>query len=117
MTDKDKKYYQRRYEDFVWTLEQCGVFLTEEDDITIGNCIFENFDIGVRSALSDVVLEMLKDNFMICEEISVKCVELRNKTVGIFDRDELRNINAVKNAAAWREVLELSDEIKSMLYY
>lgn len=117
MSDKYRAFNQKRYDWFVSTLEECGTFLLNADDTTIETCIFLDFDIDVRCCLCDENLEFFTDNFMIYEDIRIKCVELRNKAVKAFDNYNLRSVNAVRNSPEWREILKLSDEIKGMLYY
>lgn len=117
MSEKYNSFNQKQYERFVYTLEECGVFLINADDDIIEKCIFGDFDIDVRCHLSDSELELFMDKCMIYEDIRKKCVELRNKTVDIFNNDEFRSVNAVRTSREWRYILELSDEIKGMLYY
>ena len=117
MRNKYSTFNQKRYERFVHTLEECGTFLINADDDTIERCIFEDFDIDVRCFLCDSELEFFTDCFMIYEDIRIKCVELRNKAVEAFENDNLRSINAVRASSEWREILKISDEIKSMIYY
>ena len=117
MRNKYSTFNQKRYEWFANTLEECGTFLINADDDIIKGRIFEDFDIDVRCHLSDSELQFFMDSCMIYEDIRKKCVQLRNKAVEVFENNELRSVNAVRTSKAWREILELSDEIRSMLYY
>ena len=99
---------------FVDTLQKCGVHLLTMDDEYIGYCIFEEFDGGAISFLHEDSLLKLREAGLITESISQKSAELRSKFMALENTDQW-NVNSVKCSKAWREVLELSDEIKSLL--
>ena len=107
-----------RYERFVYALNQCGKFLLNSDDKIIETCIFEDFDIGLRGDISDENLEIFIDEGWINEEIMEKCLQLRTLFFNISEEQSLLwNPHAVKKSKEWLEILNLSDEIKSLLYY
>lgn len=115
-----EKIYQleeNRYYRFVATLQECGLFLLDENDIMIETSIFEDFDIDVRSNLCKDNLNFLLENGWINQIIFQKCTQLYDKFCAIQKNfPEIWNINAIKTASQWHEILLLSDEIKSMLY-
>ena len=116
----DKYYYliEKRYTGFKYILEQCGCFLLNVDENDIEYHIFEEFDIGVRTYMYDDMLELFLENGLIDENIEQKCRLLRNLFVYIEPNyQELWNVESVKTSKVWQEILELSDEIKSLLYY
>lgn len=116
--DKYQTAKENRYQRFVFTLQQCGKFLVDAADETIETCIFEDFDIGVRGDICDENLELFVCEGWINEEIKEKCLELRSLFLNIYTKQpQIWNIQSVRTSMAWREVLELSDEIRSMLYY
>lgn len=118
MIDKLRNINEERYHRFVFTLNQCGSFLVDEKDECIETCIFENFDVGIRSDISDENLEIFIDEGWIDENIKEKCLRMRRLFLDIeVNQKNIWNIESVKVSDKWKEILELSDEIKSILYY
>lgn len=116
MVDKYQKVRKDMYDRFVFTLNQCGEFLLKARDEVIETCIFEDFDIGVRSDMCDNNLDIFIEEGWIDEEIKEKCYRLRNLFLNLQEKSQIWNIQSVKTSKEWRAVLELSDEIKAMLY-
>ena len=118
MSNKYEKIKEDRYQRFVFTLNQCGKFLLDATDEDIETCIFEDFDIGVRGDICDDNLEIFIDEGWIDEEIKEKCLQLRSLFLAIqTEQSQIWNIQSVRISKVWLEILELSDEIKSLLYY
>lgn len=118
MSDKYDKVKEDRYRRFVFTLQQCGQYLVNASDDTIETCIFEDFDIGIRGDISDENLELFIYEGWIDEEIKEKCLKLQSLFLNIHNKHpQIWNIQSVRTSGIWREVLELSDEIRSLLYY
>ncbi|MDE5753756.1 MAG: hypothetical protein K2H89_04350 [Oscillospiraceae bacterium] len=115
-----EKFYQleeNRYYRFVATLQECGLFLLNQDETFIGTYIFEDFDIDSRSNLYMDNLKYLLENGWINDAILQKAIQLHDKfCIMQVDFPELWNVNAIKTAPEWHEILSISDEIKSMLY-
>lgn len=118
MQNKYKRIKEDRYERFEYVLNQCGKFLLNSNDKIVETCIFEDFDIGLRGDISDENLEIFIEEGWINEEIMEKCLQLRALFLNIAEKQSmLWSPQAVKNSKEWLEILNLSDEIKSMLYY
>ena len=118
MLNKYEKLREDRYQRFVYTLNQCGKFLLNSTDEVIETCIFEDFDIGVRGDMCDDNLEIFIEEGWIDEEIKEKCLQLRSLFLNVQSgQSQIWNIQSVRTSKVWLEVLELSDEIKSLLYY
>lgn len=118
MSDKYYSVKEDRYRRFVFTLQQCGKFLVDASDDTIETCIFEDFDIGIRGDLCDENLDLFIYEGWISEEIKSKCLKLQSLFLNIHSKQpQIWNIQSVRTSEIWREVLELSDEIKALLYY
>ena len=118
MLDKYERVKEDRYQRFVYALQQCGKFLMTASDETIETCIFEDFDIGIRGDICDENLELFIYEGWINEEIKDKCLKLQSLFFNIHNKHpQIWNIQSVRTSKVWREVLELSDEIKSLLYY
>ena len=99
---------------FVDTLQKCGIHLLEMSDEYIGYYIFEEFDSGAISFLHESSLVKLKEAGLITESVSQKSAELRRKFIVLQNTDHW-NVDSVKHSKEWREVLELSDEIKLLM--
>ena len=118
MLNKYEKLREDRYQRFVYTLNQCGKFLLNSTDEVIETCIFEDFDIGVRGDICDDNLEIFIEEGWIDEEIKEKCLQLRSLFLNIqAGQSQIWNIQSVRISKVWLEILELSDEIRSLLYY
>lgn len=118
MLDKYEKVKEDKYQRFVITLQKCGNFLMNASDETIETCIFEDFDIGIRGDLCDANLELFIYEGWINEEIKDKCLKLQSLFLNIHNkRPHIWNVQSVRTSKVWQEVLELSDEIRSLLYY
>lgn len=100
--------------DFVDTLQQCGMHLLKMSDEDIEYHIFEEFDGGAISFLHENTLSELKKANLITEIMLQKSAELRIKFMALIDTEQW-NVDSVKYSKKWREILELSDEIKSLL--
>ena len=100
---------------FVDTLQKCGINLLEMNDEDIGYYVFEEFDIGATSFLHDDTLSKLKEANLITETIAQKSAALREKFMKLQNTEQW-NVKSVRCSKKWREVLELSDEIKSCLH-
>lgn len=116
----DKYYYlvEERYIEFKHVLEKCGCFLLNSCESDIEYYIFEEFDIDVRTYMYDDMLELFLDDGLIDENIKEKSKLLRSLFVDIQPNyPELWNTLSVKTHPKWRAILELSDEIKALLYF
>ncbi|OPH47917.1 hypothetical protein BC351_39175 [Paenibacillus ferrarius] len=102
------------YELYVDTIKRCGTYLLDSDDLVIGYNIFEEFDIGAISFLNTDNLKKLIEDGLISYEIMLKSSTLRSKFLAIQQGDEWK-INAVRHSSHWKEILELADEINSMV--
>lgn len=98
------------YEQFVYTLEQCGTYLLEASDDEIGYRIFEEFQIGAISFLHDNSLQRLKAFDLISDEVMIKSRQLRKEVMQIMD-GEIWNIASIRSSDVWKEILLLSDDI------
>lgn len=109
---------ERQYENFVFALNQCGKFLLNASDDEIETHIFEDFNLWIRCSLKNETLELFMDEGWINESIQQKCVEMRKRYMDVVNgQPDTWTYQAVRESKLWREVMELSDEIKSMLYY
>lgn len=99
---------------FLDTLSKCGLFLLNEDDNKIEYYLFEEFDIGVISFLHDDNLCILFESGLITSEVLRKSSELRRMVLEIQIKDKW-NLESVRSTPEWKRLLELADEIKSLI--
>lgn len=105
---------EERYDLLVDTINKCGLYLLNEDDDTISYAIYEEFDIGVVSFLHSDNLETLKENGYINEIVASNCNNLRQLVFELHNTEEW-NLENFRNSIKWKNILELSDEIKLLL--
>ena len=118
MWDKYEKLKLERYQRFVYTLNQCGKFVIELSDESIETCIFEDLDIGIRSDISDENIELFLDEGWIDEDIKERCLRMKRMFLDIqVNQPGIWNVQSVKTSIYWYKIMELSDEIKSLLYF
>jgi hypothetical protein len=101
-------------EDFLDTLQQCGMHLLKMNNEEIEYYIFEEFDVCAGSFLHENTLSVLLESGLITENIAKKSSDLREKFFAMENTDQW-NVNSIKRSIRWQEILELSDEIKSLL--
>ena len=112
MVDKFYKLAEDRYRRFLYTLNQCGMFLLHSSDEEIETCIFEDFDIGIRNDVSDDNLELFLLEGWIDEEIKERCLILKSLFLDIpANYPQLWNVQSVKVSEIWIRIMELADEI------
>lgn len=115
--NKYQQLNKDKYERFVFTLNRCGKFIIDSTDEVIETYIFEDFDVGIRGDLCDENLELFMEEGWIDEEIRKSCLKLRSLFCDIqMKQPQIWNIQSVRASKVWYEIMELSDEIKSMLY-
>jgi len=98
---------------FEYTLSQCGDYLLDMTDADIGYHLLEEFDVGMPF-LGDDALTRLKDAKLITEAIANKSSQLKHHYMSL-QNTPLWDVTVVKTAPEWREILELSDDIKKLL--
>ena len=100
-----------KFEWFMNTLEECGIFVRKLSDREIEFYIFEELIIDAGSFLYQDNLEELEENGFISSEIKENALLLREKILGI-KHTYLWNIESIRKSSEWLEIFELSDDIK-----
>ena len=103
-----------KFDWFLDTLSKSGIFVKKLSDTEIETYIFEDFIIGVISFMHTKNLQELKEYGIIDDKIMKMSLDLREKTMKL-DNTDLWNVESVKQASVWLEILELSDDIKSLI--
>ncbi|MEJ8302888.1 hypothetical protein [Saccharibacillus sacchari] len=97
---------------YIHTLNQCGLFLLDEEDMLVEYRLFEEFDTGAHTFLHPSNLERLHASGYIDQDTVRKSLELRSKVFALQKNGEW-DIQAFRSSPNWLEVLRLCDEIKS----
>lgn len=115
--DGYQKIKEEMYQSFVFTLDLCGKFLLNVRDDVIKEFLFEDFDIGLKKYFFEDNLEMFLDEGWIKEEIKAKCMKLQSLFIDVkINHPQIWNVQAVRTSRLWREILDLADEINSLIF-
>lgn len=104
----------RLFDLFTDALNHFGTFLLNMDAEDIGWHVFEEFDSDSITFLHENTLNRLLDGGYISAEVYPLCQLLRKKFRELEGTD-LWDVEAVRSAPEWYELLVLSDRIKSMV--
>ncbi len=105
----------RLFGEFVYAINQCGVFLLDLPDEEIGFRIFEEFDVGAGTFLHHNTLSNLQGDGLIDRTIREKSALLRSKFMALQGTPQW-NVESIKRDAVWLDIMKLSDEIKGLLH-
>lgn len=99
---------------FLETLGHCGTFLLNATTEDIEWHLFEEFDGESITFLHESTLDRLLDGGYISAEEYPLCQLLRKKFREMEDTS-LWNVESVRTAPEWYEIMSLADKIKSMV--
>lgn len=99
---------------YLSTFHHCGKFLLDLSDEQIGTYLFEEFDIEATTFLHENTLSKLKCAELINEEEYASSKALRQKFMKL-QGTSLWNVESVKTAAEWLEIMQLADSIRNSL--
>ncbi len=102
------------FEFFTDTFDHFGTFLLNADTEDIGYYVFEEFDCDSVTFLHENTLDRLLEKGYISAEVYPLCQLLRKK-VRELDGTDLWDVEAVRSAPEWYELMVLADKIKSMV--
>lgn len=102
------------YEFFLETLGHFGTFLLNVEAEDIGWHVFEEFDCGCISFLHENSLDPLLTDGYISPEVYLLCQLLRKKFRDL-EKTNLWNVESVKTAPEWYEIMLLADQIKGLV--
>lgn len=106
--------YAKSFEFFQETLGHCGMFLLNENTENIEWHMFEEFDGDSITFLHEYTLDRLLEGGYISAEIYSLCQLLRQKFRSLEGTNQW-NVEAVRSAPEWCEILSLADKIKNMI--
>jgi len=102
------------FKQYMLTLSQCSFDTLKLSDELIQHIILEEFIIGCTSFFSEFTLDRLKSEGIIDDIINNKSSLLQKKVMKL-DNSNLWNIESIKNALEWKEVLNLSEDIIKLI--
>ena len=103
-----------RYELFKEALSHCGKFLLNLADEDIEYHVFEEFDSDCTSFLNEYNLNLLRQTGKMSLDVVNMALELSSKFRSL-ENTKLWNVHSVRGNERWREIMELSDQIKTEL--
>ena len=111
----NKLTLEQSFDFYIGSLERCGISILNLDDNEIVYQIFEEFNTEIPGSLSPYILDKLELAGVIDSEIKLLSKKLQEKFYQIKKKD-LWNVESVKKFDEWRAILQLSDEIKELIY-
>jgi len=78
--------------------------------------IFEELATDYPGSLSKYTLTVLEESGIIDENIAHLSKDLQTKLLILERGNLLWNVDALKKSAEWKEILQLSDEIKELIH-
>jgi hypothetical protein len=99
------------FEFFTDTFNHFGTFLLNADTEDIEYYMFEEFDCDSITFLHENTLDRLLEGGYISAEVYPLCQLLRKK-VRELDGTDLWNVEAVRSAPEWYDLMVLADKIK-----
>jgi hypothetical protein len=107
---------EQSFEYYLSSLNRLGMDTINLEDKEINHEIFEELAIDYPASFSQYTREVLEDNDIIDRNISLLSKQLQTKLLELERGDVLWNVKAVKTTPEWKEVLQLSDEIKRLIH-
>jgi hypothetical protein len=106
---------EQSFDFYLRSLKRCGLHLLEKTDNKIYYQIFDEFAIEYPASLSNYTLERLESEGIITSTIHElsKLLEVRLSKI---DNTSQWNVGSLKHSEEWRDILQLSDEIKKLVY-
>lgn len=107
---------EQSFEYYLSSLNRLSLNTINLEDKEIEYEIFEELVIDYPAAFSQYTRDVLEENDIIDRNISLLSKQLQTKLLELQRGDVLWNVKAVKTAPAWKEIFQLSDEIKELIH-
>ena len=107
---------EMKYDLFKTTLEYCNSSLKTQTTDMKDYLLFECLNIDIPCYLSDILLSLFEDKYLIDDKISQKAILLRDLYSSMEDDKDLYNVNMIASRKEWRQLMCLADEILAILY-
>jgi len=102
------------FKQYMLTLSQCSFDTLKLSDELIQYIILEEFIIGSTSFFSKFTLDRLKNEGIIDDNIYNKSSLLQGMVMNL-DNSNLENIESIRSAFEWKDVLILSEDIIKLI--
>ncbi|MBM7690581.1 hypothetical protein BCR24_03165 [Enterococcus ureilyticus] len=112
----EKLTTEQSFEYYLSSLNRLGMNTLNLEDKEIKHEIFEELAIDYPASFSQYTREVLEDNDIIDRNISLLSKQLQTKLLELERGEVFWNVKAVKTTSEWKEVLQLSDEIKELIH-
>jgi len=107
---------EQSFDFYLTSLERCGMHILELTNNEIEYQIFEELAMDYPGSLSKYTLTVLEESGIIDENIAHLSKDLQTKLLILERGNLLWNVDALKKSAEWKEILQLSDEIKELIH-
>ncbi|MHC5215547.1 hypothetical protein ACYSNR_02700 [Enterococcus sp. LJL128] len=107
---------EQSFKYYLSSLNRLGMKIINLEDKEMKHQIFEELAIDYPASFSQYTREVLEENDIIDRNISLLSKQLQTKLLELERGEVLWNVKAVKTASEWKEVLQLSDEIKKLIH-
>lgn len=104
-----------QYSIFKDSFSHCGLFLLDVDDGDILYYLFEEFDTDAISFLHPKMLDSLRQNGYINDEIASMCQLLRDKYLKLENNPKQWRVEEIKTSPDWLDLFRLADDIRMRL--
>jgi len=106
---------EQSFDFYLNSLKRCGLHLLEMTEDEIYYQIFDEFATEYPASLSQYTLDRLESEGLIDSQVSELSKLLQKKLLEIDNTDHW-DIDKVKHSEKWKKILELSDEVKKLVY-
>lgn len=103
-----------RFALYIDAIYSFGTHLLDLSDEMIAYEVFENFDLSAVSDLHKDNLLLFRFEGWIDLELFENTLALRSRFIDLMNGD-LRSVHACRHSPEWREIMQLSDQIKQMI--
>ncbi|MGC6768502.1 hypothetical protein [Enterococcus sp. LJL51] len=107
---------EQSFKYYLSSLNRLGMKIINLEDKEIKHQIFEELAIDYPASFSQYTREVLEENDIIDRNISLLSKQLQTKLLELERGEVLWHVKAVKTASEWKEILQLSDEIKKLIH-
>jgi len=107
---------EQSFDFYLTSLERCGMHILELTNNEIEYQIFEELAMDYPGSLSKYTLTVLEESGIIDENIAHLSKDLQTKLLILERGNLLWNVDALKKSSEWKEMFQLSDEIKELIH-
>ena len=106
---------EQSFDFYLKSLKRCGLHLLEKTYDETFHQIFEEFAIEYLASLGKYTLDRLEGEGLITSSI-YELSKLLEAKLSKIDNTSQWNVDSLKHTKDWKDILQLSDEIKELVY-